>query len=197
MLLGKETLTERVGARAFSISPDSFFQINTAMAETLIALVEKILEPRDGDVLLDAYGGVGLFGLTLAPRVARVIEIEENPHALADAQDNATAWDETPAVENIEFHQGRVEQILPNLDAHIDLAVIDPPRAGLDRFALDALAAKKPRAIAYVSCDTATLARDAARFVQHGYVLESVQPVDLFPQTYHIECVAALRRISV
>lgn len=190
-LVGKEFLSERVGARAFEISPDAFFQVNTAMAEELLWRVENILAPRKTDILLDAYSGVGLFGLSLASRVARVIEIEEHPRALASAQANAADLD------NVEFHQGRVEAVLPNLDARIDIAIVDPPRAGLDRFALDALAAKKPRALAYVSCDPATLARDATRLVQQGYVLESVQPVDMFPQTYHIECVAAFRRASV
>ncbi|RIK16726.1 MAG: hypothetical protein DCC52_17415 [Chloroflexi bacterium] len=141
--------------------------------------------------MLDAYSGVGLFGLTLAPRVARVIEIEENPDALQNAQTNAAD------LENLEFHLGRVEAILPTLKTKIDLALVDPPRAGMDRFALDALAAQEPRVLAYVSCDPATLARDAARLAQHGYALESVQPIDLFPQTYHIECVAAFRRAAV
>jgi len=187
-ILGKEFLAERVGARVFEISPDAFFQVNTRMAEELLRLVETALAPRADDVLLDAYSGVGLFGLTLAARVARVIEIEEHPSALEDAQANAADLD------NVEFQQGRVETILPQLDVKIDIAVVDPPRAGMDRFALDALAAKQPRALAYVSCDPATLARDAARLAQHGYLLESVQPVDMFPQTYHIECVAAFRR---
>jgi 23S rRNA (uracil1939-C5)-methyltransferase len=190
-LVGKEFLTERIGARTFEISPDAFFQVNTPMAEELVRLVEQFLAPRETDVLLDAYGGVGLFGLTLAPRVARVIEIEENPSASEDAQANAADLD------NVEFHAGGVEYVLPKLDAKIDIAIVDPPRAGLDRFALDALAAKTPRTIAYVSCDPATLARDAARLIQHSYALETVQPVDMFPQTYHIECVAVFRRTSV
>jgi len=190
-LVGKQFLAERVGARVFEISPNAFFQVNTAMAEELLYAVEKILAPRATDVLLDAYSGVGLFGLTLAPRVARVIEIEENPDARQNAQTNAAD------LENLEFHLGRVEAILPTLKTKIDLALVDPPRAGMDRFALDALAAQQPRVLAYVSCDPATLARDAARLAQHGYALESVQPIDLFPQTYHIECVAAFRRAAV
>ncbi|TAH52216.1 MAG: class I SAM-dependent RNA methyltransferase [Chloroflexota bacterium] len=185
-ILGNEFLTEKIGARVFRISPDSFFQVNSAMAQTLVELVSEYLEPRAGDILLDAYGGVGLFGLSLANQVSRVIEIEENPFALTDAKANAED------LNNVEFRPGRVENILPTLDVRIDIAVVDPPRAGLERAALDALAAKKPRAIAYVSCDTATLARDVARFVEHGYRLERVQPVDLFPQTHHIECVARL-----
>ncbi len=188
-ILGNEFLTEKIGERIFRISPDSFFQVNTAMAHTLVELVTEFLAPRADDILLDAYGGVGLFSLSLAPQVLRVIEIEENPNALEDAKYNARD------LNNVLFHQGRVEIILPTLDSRIDIAVIDPPRAGLERAALDALAAKQPRAIAYVSCDTATLARDVARFIEQGYRLERVQPVDLFPQTYHIECVAQLVRV--
>ncbi len=185
-ILGKEFLYEKIGARVFRISPDSFFQVNSAMAQTLVELVTEFLAPRMNDILLDAYGGVGLFGLSLADQVLRVIEIEENPNALEDAK--ANAYD----LNNALFHHGRVEIVLPKLDSLIDIAVIDPPRAGLERAALDALAAKTPRTIAYVSCDTATLARDVARFVEYGYRLERVQPVDLFPQTHHIECVCKL-----
>ncbi len=186
-ILGNEFLYEKIGARVFRISPNSFFQVNSAMAETLVAHVTEFLAPRADDILLDAYGGVGLFGLSLARNVLRVIEMEENPIALEDAQANAQDMD------NVQFHVGRVETILPTLNSDITIAVIDPPRAGMERAALDALAAKKPRAIAYVSCDTATLARDVARFIEHGYRLERVQPVDLFPQTHHIECVTLLR----
>ncbi|HZQ10085.1 MAG TPA: class I SAM-dependent RNA methyltransferase [Anaerolineae bacterium] len=183
-LLGNEALTESVGGLTFQISPDSFFQVSTPMAQTLVELVSEFLAPRATDILLDAYGGVGLFGLTLAPHLARVIELEENPTAVEDARRNAST------LSNVEFHTGRVEHVLPKLESSIDLAIVDPPRAGMERNALDALAAKKPRKIAYVSCDPATLARDTSRLLEQGYLLESVQPVDMFPQTYHIECVA-------
>ncbi len=185
-LVGDEYLHERIGARTFRISPDAFFQVNTPMAHTLVELVAGYLEPQAGDVLLDAYSGGGLFGLWLAPHVARVIEIEENPDALEDARANAAD------LHNVEFHQGTVERVLQSLDARFDLAIVDPPRAGMDRAALAALAARRPRRVAYVSCDPATLARDVARFVERGYRLARVQPVDLFPQTFHIECVAQL-----
>lgn len=183
-LVGSEVLTEAVGGRTFEISPTAFFQVNTPMARTLVELVRSFLEPRAEDVLLDAYSGGGLFGISLADKVARVIEVEENPDALEDARANAQG------LANIEFHEGTAERILPNLKARFDLAVADPPRAGMERAALDAIASARPRRIAYVSCDPATLARDAARLIAHNYRLVRVQPVDLFPQTYHIECVA-------
>jgi 23S rRNA (uracil1939-C5)-methyltransferase len=158
------------------------------MAETLIALVERYLAPRASDVLLDAFGGVGTFGLSLATRVARVIEIEENADAVNDAKANAVD------LTNVEFYRGKVEEILPKLKTQIDLVVVDPPRAGIAAVALDALIAQAPRTIAYVSCDPATLARDARRLVDGGYRLRDVQPVDLFPQTYHIESVSWFER---
>ncbi len=183
-LVGKEAIEERVGDRTFRVSPRSFFQVNTPLAEVLLALVEQFLAPAPDQTLLDGYGGVGLFGLSLASRVARVIEIEESADAVADAQYNARD------LSNVEFHTGRVEAVLPQLEGAIQLAVVDPPRAGIERAALAALIGKAPRAIAYVSCDPATLARDARILVDAGYRLTDVQPVDLFPQTYHIECVA-------
>ncbi len=191
-LIGQPAIEEQVGKRLFRISPRSFFQVNTPMAEVLLTLVEQFLEPRPEETLLDAYSGVGLFGLTLTERVRRVIEVEESIDALEDARHNARDLPE----ERIEFRAGRVEDILPILASPLNLAVVDPPRAGMSKAALDALVSKAPRAIAYVSCDPATLARDARRLVDGGYRITDVQPVDLFPQTYHIECVTRFERFS-
>ncbi len=187
-LIGRDALHEELRGHMFRISPGAFFQVNSAMAEKLVDAVERYLAPKPEETLLDAFGGVGTFGLLLAPQVAQVIEIEENPEAVEDARANAVD------LANVEFHVGRVEQVLPRLDNPIHLAVADPPRAGFDRQALDALVARAPRAIAYVSCDPATLARDARRLVDGGYKLMEVQPVDLFPQTYHIESVSWFER---
>lgn len=187
-IVGKDAVHEELRGRMFRVSPESFFQVNTEMAEKLIELVQRFLAPRSTDVLLDAFGGVGTFGLSLASQVARVIEIEESKSAVNDAKANAID------VENIEFERGRVEEILPILKTKIDLVVADPPRAGIDAKALDALIAQAPRAIAYVSCDPATLARDARRLIDGGYRLMQVQPVDMFPQTYHIESVSWFER---
>jgi 23S rRNA (uracil1939-C5)-methyltransferase len=183
-LIGRDAIHEELHGRVFRISPGSFFQVNTTMAEKLVDLVERYLAPQPADTLLDAFGGVGTFGLLLAPRVARVLEIEESPGAVEDAHANAVD------LTNVEFHVGRVEDVLPRLNTPITLAVADPPRAGIDRQALDALIARGPRNFAYVSCDPATLARDARRLVDASYRLVEVQPVDLFPQTYHIESVS-------
>ena len=183
-LIGKDALHEELRGRGFRISPASFFQVNTEMAEKLVELVERYLEPRAEETLLDAFGGVGTFGLLLAPRVKRVIEIEVSAGAVEDARANAVD------LTQVEFHRGAVEDLLPNLKAKIDLAVADPPRAGFSPRALEALIASAPRALAYVSCDPATLARDARRLIDGGYELIESQPVDLFPQTFHIESVS-------
>lgn len=187
-LIGKDALHEELRGRVFRISPQSFFQVNTLMAETLIELVENYLAPRSSDILLDAFGGVGTFGLSLAARVARVIEIEEAKDAVNDAHANALD------LSNIELRRGKVEEILPRLATPFDCVVADPPRAGIAPAALDALSARTPRVIAYVSCDPATLARDARRLSERGYHLTDVQPVDMFPQTYHIESVSRFER---
>ena len=188
-LVGKDALHEQLRDRTFRVSPQSFFQVNTEMAARLIDLVEQYLAPAATEVLLDAYGGVGAFGLSLASRVARVIEIEENPFAVDDAKANAVES------ENIEFHRGKVEDVMPILKSKIGLVIADPPRAGIAPQALDALIALAPRAIAYVSCDPATLARDARKLVDNGYRLQEIQPVDMFPQTYHIESVSWFERV--
>jgi len=187
-LVGKDAVHEILRGRTFRISPSAFFQVNSTMAERLVEIVERYLEPRAGDVLLDAFSGVGTFGLSLAARVARVIAIEESKDALNDARANAVEFT------HIEFKRGQVEDVLPKLETKIDLVVADPPRAGIAPPALEALIARAPRVIAYVSCDPATLARDARRLIEGGYRLVEVQPVDMFPQTYHIESVSRFVR---
>jgi 23S rRNA (uracil1939-C5)-methyltransferase len=187
-LVGRPYFVEEVAGRLFAISAGSFFQVNTPMAAKLVEVVTRALDPQPGDVLLDAYCGVGTFGLSLAAQVAEVIGIEENPVAVADFDLNAGE------LENVTLVEGPVEGVLAELDEPVDLAVLDPPRAGCAPEALDELARLGPRRIAYVACDPASLARDARRLAGLGYRLVEVQPVDLFPQTFHIEAVALFAR---
>jgi 23S rRNA (uracil1939-C5)-methyltransferase len=182
-LVGRPYYVEELAGREFIVSAGSFFQVNTAMAEKLVEVVTRHLDPQSDDVVLDAYCGVGTFGLLLADRVAEVIGIEENPDAVADFDANADDLD------NVTLIEGPVEGVLAELDEPIDLAVLDPPRAGCAPQALNELVRLGPRRIAYVSCDPASLARDARRLTDLGYRLVEIQPVDLFPQTYHIEAV--------
>jgi len=183
-LIGSNHITEVVAGRAYRVSAPSFFQVNTPQAAQLVRLVTEYLDLQGGETVLDAYCGVGLFTAHLAERAGLVIGIESHPAAVEDLLENTAEFD------NVDVIEGPVEAVLPDLDMSIDAAVVDPPRAGLDRFALDALIEHSPVRLVYVSCDPATLARDAKRLTAAGYRLGEVQPVDMFPQTYHVESVA-------
>jgi 23S rRNA (uracil1939-C5)-methyltransferase len=172
----------------FQATGGSFFQVNLKQAEALVELVLNRLVLKGNERVLDLYAGVGLFTAFLAERAARVVAVESYPPAVADAEANLINTN------NVEVFEGAVEQILPRLKGRFDAAVIDPPRAGMERRALVALVKRSPRKIVYVSCDPATLARDSKRFVESGYRLLDVQPVDMFPQTYHIEAVATFEK---
>lgn len=187
-LIGAPWLGAHVAGRDFRVSATAFFQVNTPMAETLVQLVREALRPVGGESLVDLYAGVGLFGLTLADSVGQVIAVEAHPTAVEDWRANAADLD------NVRIIAGPVETALAEVRGPIHLAVVDPPRTGMAPEALDALVALQPMRVAYVSCDPATLARDAARLVNQGYRPAYVQPVDMFPQTWHIECVALFER---
>jgi 23S rRNA (uracil1939-C5)-methyltransferase len=184
VLAGDDSLVQEVNGRAFRVSAASFFQVNTPVAAALVDQVLRVLAPGKEDIVLDCYCGVGLFSAFLAPLAGEVIGIELSPSACADFTANLDEFD------NVSLYEAAVEQVLPGLKVAPSLALVDPPRAGLERSALDALANLKPRRIAYVSCDPSTLARDAKRLAAAGYRLEEVTPFDLFPQTYHIESVS-------
>lgn len=188
-----ETMEERLHGETFRMRPSSFFQTNTAQAEKMAQMVLDGLFPpmeqaEQPSTVIDAYCGVGTFALLLARRATRVIAIEESASSIKDARWNLRA------AANVEILQGKVEDLLPALSEPIDGLVIDPPRAGCQRPVLDALARNPVRRIVYVSCDPSTLARDL-NILCHEYTtyrLRSVQPLDMFPQTAHIECVAVL-----
>ena len=185
--VGQTHYTEELNGRRFRIASPSFFQVNTRQAARLIDLVRERLALTPADTLVDAYAGVGVFAALLAPHVQRVLAIEESSSAIADAQQNMTG------LANVEMIEGKTEAILPTLQGRADAVILDPPRAGCHRSALDALIALRPSRIAYVSCDPATLARDLRILCESAFDLVEVQPIDLFPHTHHIEVVATLR----
>jgi 23S rRNA (uracil1939-C5)-methyltransferase len=139
-------------------------------------------------VVLDVYCGVGLFSAFLAPLAGRLIAIEASPQACDDFVVNLDEFD------HVELYQAPAEDVLPALQARPDLVLVDPPRAGLGRGVLQALVGLSAPVIVYVSCDPATLARDARQLKQAGYQLQQVTPFDMFPQTYHIESISIWQR---
>ena len=186
VLSGKGFWRERLLGITFAVSAPSFFQVNTLAAEKLVELVLAGLDPEGTDRVLDLYAGAGTFTLPLAQHAGETVAVESASSAVRDLRRNLESEDLWADVIG-----GDATRELPAL-GHFDLAVVDPPRAGLLAEAVVALTETKPRRIAYVSCDPATLARDVTVFSHNGYRPVSVTPVDLFPQTYHVETVAFL-----
>ena len=193
LLLGRDHIRESLGGLTFQVSASSFFQTNTVQAERLFAVVEAACGLDGGETVMDLYSGTGAISLLLARRSRWVYGIEVSAAAVTDAVRNARE----NGIENCTFLPGEVRHVLPTLmrdGVRAEVVVADPPRAGFHPKALHALAALGPERLVYVSCNPSTLARDVGDLVRQGYRLEWVQPVDMFPQTPHIEAVARLRR---
>jgi 23S rRNA (uracil1939-C5)-methyltransferase len=188
VLMGNAHLTEHVAGHDFRVSAASFFQVNTGGAEALVQIVQDLLAPQGDETLLDLYCGVGLFGLSLAEEVGRVIGLEASSSAAADFRHNARG------LEGVQLIEGSAGALLPEIADAADLVLLDPPRSGAGKEVVAEIVRLGPQRVVYVSCDPATLARDARHLTQSGYVLVTVQPLDLFPQTHHIESVALFSR---
>jgi 23S rRNA (uracil1939-C5)-methyltransferase len=195
LILGKERIDERIGDVIFSISPGSFVQVNPDQTEVLY---DKVLEYADltgKEMVMDIYCGIGTISLILAKRAQKVIGIEEFPGAVQDAKFNARINN----IHNGEFFAGKAEIVLPELEAsgiHPDIIVVDPPRKGCDPAVLEAIVKMVPQKLIYVSCNPATLARDLKILAGKGYKAREVQPVDMFPQCAHVECVTLMSRVK-
>lgn len=195
LVAGAPALTETVAGLSFSVSPQSFLQVNAAQTAVLYQAAVELLAPRPDETVVDAYCGIGTISLLLAQSAGRVIGIELVEAAVADAKENA----KRNGLANAEFLTGAVEDVLPRLVAdgtQLSAVAIDPPRKGCEPAVLDAIAASGVSRMVYVSCAPATLARDAKLLSEHGFVLSAVQPVDMFPHTGHVETVVLMSRVN-
>lgn len=192
VLRGRGFFHETLDDLPLRVSPTSFFQVNVPQARRLLQTVRTLLAPRLEDHLLDAYAGVGALSLPLLGTVGQVTAVESHAAAVADLRANVRRQ---VGVDQVEVLAGPVERVLPARGDSYDLTVLDPPRRGCSLAALQAVLAGRPRRIVYVSCHPGTLARDIRILTGGGYRLRSIQPVDLFPQTYHVESVALLESV--
>jgi 23S rRNA (uracil1939-C5)-methyltransferase len=188
VLAGAGALSISVLDRTFQVSAASFFQVHTELAGMLVRCALEALAIQPGETVLDLYAGVGLFSAFIAQRGAHLIAVEQSPSACADFQVNLDEFD------SVELYAAPVEAALPALRLAPHAALVDPPRSGLDPLVVQALTTLGPERLVYVSCDPATLARDGKCLTEAGYSLRSVTPIDLFPQTYHIETVSLWQR---
>jgi 23S rRNA (uracil1939-C5)-methyltransferase len=190
-VVGDPRLREMVHNVTFRIPTTGFFQNNTGGAEVLVDIVAGVADLHDEDTLLDGYCGVGLFGATVGQRARRVIGVESHPDSIAAARKNLDAVE-------VDHHLivGSFTKDIESLDEYWDVAVVDPPRKGLGERGIAAVTSAMPRTIVYVACDPASLARDARTFTEYGYTFIEATPVDLFPQTYHVETVARFDRVK-
>lgn len=192
-LWGKKTLTSSLCGLAFEVSPFSFFQVHKPQAELLYEKALSYADLHGGETVIDAYCGTGTISLCLAQKAGRVIGIEIVKEAIEDAKKNA-AFNH---IENAEFYAADAGEFMPKLykeGLRPDVIVMDPVRAGCSETVLSAAAGMQPSRIVYVSCNAATFARDAKILAGLGYEVKEVTPVDMFPQTMHVETVALLTR---
>jgi 23S rRNA (uracil1939-C5)-methyltransferase len=188
---GREYINETFGDLQFQLKADTFFQIYTEQAETILNLIIDRAGFTGTETLIDAYCGIGTFTLPLSKRVKRVVGLEVHNSSVVQARANARL----NGINNVEFRTGEVEELLPAMEMSADVILLDPPRTGCDRAVLDALTDMQPAQIIYISCKPATLSRDLQVLCEQGnYQLTHVQPADFFPQTAHVECVAFLTR---
>ena len=183
-----ETVATSYGSHDFAVAPDGFWQSHVEAPRVLVETVLGMLRPETGERVLDLYAGVGLFSAFLADAVGpsgRVVAVEGSRVACQDARTNLTA--------RVRVEHGPVERVLRSAyDEPFDLVVLDPPREGARRAVVEQIVDRAPRAVAYVACDPAALARDLATFAELGYTLRELRAFDLFPMTSHTECVALL-----
>ena len=190
---GNNTITDVIGDISFSISPMSFYQVNPIQTEKLYNLALEYAGLTGEETVCDLYCGIGTISLFMAKKAKKVYGVEIVEQAIEDARKNA----ERNHIDNAEFYVGKAEELLPRLyeekGLYADVICVDPPRKGCDEECLATMVKMAPKRIVYVSCDSATLARDLKYLCANGYELKRICPVDMFPQTVHVECVILLQ----
>lgn len=192
-LWGKDTIVDYIDKFKFNISPLSFFQVNPVQTEILYNTALEYAGLTGEEIVFDAYCGAGTISLFLAQKAKKVYGVEIIPEAIKDAKQNAIE----NKIDNTEFIVGEAEKVIPELIEQgiiADVVLVDPPRKGCEKSLLEAIAQMAPKKIVYVSCDPATLARDLGVLVDLGYSVQHIQPVDMFPQTAHVETVVLMSR---
>lgn len=195
LVYGTESIADTVLGKSFSISPESFYQINCAQTQILYQKALAFADIKKTDTVFDLYCGIGTISLCAAELAKKVIGVEYVEKAVLDAEKNARLNDIT----NVDFYAGAAEMIVPELvsqGVRADKVILDPPRKGAQPEVLDAIVQAKPEKIVYVSCNPSTLARDLKHLSESGYYLCEVQPVDMFPQTSHVETVVLMSRVE-
>jgi len=191
VIWGNEVIYDYIGDVKFAISAMSFYQVNPDQTKVLYDKALEYAELSGTENVIDAYCGIGTISLFLAQKAKKVYGVEVVSQAIEDAKRNAALND----IENVEFAVGKAEEVIPNWykqGVKADVLVVDPPRKGCDEALLNTITEMKPQKVVYVSCNPATLARDLRILEDGGYKTLEVQPVDMFPQTTHVECVALI-----
>lgn len=191
VLYGRSYIEDQLLGKTYRISSKSFYQVNTEQTEKLYQTAIEFAALQKEDTVIDAYSGIGTIGLSLADKVKEVYGMELVPEAIEDAQFNAL----TNKIENAHYEVGKAETVMKKWQdkgVKPSVIVVDPPRKGLDARFIASAIDMAPAKLVYISCNPATFARDAKLFAESGYEVKKVQPVDLFPQTHHVELVALL-----
>lgn len=193
VLHGEEYIYDEIDGVRFAISAKSFYQVNPIQTEKLYKKALEYADLSGNEIVIDAYCGIGTISLFLAQKAKKVYGVEIVPEAISDAKENAKLNN----MDNVEFFVGQAEKVMPWWQAQglkPDVIVVDPPRKGCDEDLLHAMLQMKPKRIVYVSCNPSTLARDLKILEEGGYKTREVQPVDMFPQTMHVELIALMSR---
>lgn len=193
LVWGEEAFSQTILDMTFDVSPLSFLQVNPLQTDVLYSHVLEGAALTGDEIVWDLYSGIGTLALALASKAKKVTGIEENPFAVEDAIQNAV---NNNAIGHVEFLKGKVESRMMKIDEQPDVVVLDPPRTGMHPIVVQRLLELKPQRIIYVSCDLGTLARDLGLLTQGGYRVNSVQPVDMFPWTQHVESVVLMSRVT-